>query len=284
MQKLTFVNARGESITFGNEKPFILSHIDGTGGVAADLKTTKSPYQDGSTLVGVTMEDRLVSITGAIMATTREEMYQLRRRLTQILNSKSAGKLIYTNDAHTYVIDAVPDGSPAFGDRHANNQLFAANFICPDPFWTDENEIVKALKFEEGGLTFPLRLSTMFAFSAYRGIFTNSGDVDTPVTVHYRGPAKNPLVMNETTGEFIKVNYDLTDEDVLEISTAFGRKRVEVVNDDGTRTNVFHWIDLDSTFFQLVPGENMLRYDSDEEADRERANVTVYWHNRYSGG
>lgn len=284
MQKLTYINSRGESVTFGNTKPFILSHIDGTGGVSADIKTTKSPYQDGSTFSGVQLKDRLVQITGAVMAGTREEMYELRRQLARLLSAKGEGALIYANDARTYAIRAFPEGSPTFNERHANNQLFSASFLCPDPFWTDENEIVKALKFEEGGLVFPLRLPTMFAFSAYRGSFSNDGDVDTPVLIHYQGPAKNPLIQNETTGEFIKVNYDLTDTDTLEINTAFGRKRVEVVTEDGHRTNVFHWIDLDSTFFQLVPGENMLRYDSDEEADRERANVTVYWHNRYGGG
>lgn len=124
----------------------------------------------------------------------------------------------------------------------------------------------------------------MFAFSGYRGTFNNDGDVETPVLIHYQGPAKNPFIQNETTGEFIKVNYDLEETDVLEINTAFGAKRVEVVGGDGGRTNVFHWIDLNSTFFQLMPGDNTLRYDSDEEADRERARVTVYWYNRYAGG
>jgi len=284
LQKLTFISARGESITFGNSKPFILSHIDGTGGVSSDIKSTRSPYQDGSTLSGVQLSDRLVAISGALMAGSPEEMYELRRTLSRILSAKQPGTLIYTNDARSYAAKAICEDSPVFGSRHASNQLFTASFLCPDPYWLDESETVKELKFEEGGLSFPLKLSSMFAFSAYRGNFSNDGDVESPVLIHYQGPAKNPLVQNETTGEFIKVNYDLGDNDVLEINTAFGAKRVEVVAGDGNRTNVFHWIDLDSTFFQLMPGENMLRYDSDEEADRERARVTIYWFNRYAGG
>lgn len=285
MQKLTFVNAKGESVTFGNTKPFILSNIDGTGAPPANIRTTKSPYQDGSSFSDVHLTERVVTLTGAVMAKTREEMYVLRRKLAQILSPKlGRGRLIYTNDSRSYMIRAIPEESPVFKERHANNQLFIASFYCPNPYWMDENETVKALKFEEGGFSFPLRLATHFAFSSYRGIFTNSGDVETSVQVQYQGPAVNPIVINETTGEFIKVNYELSETDVLHINTAFGNKRVEVVNEDGTRTNVFHWIDLDSIFFQLAPGKNTLRYDSDFEADRERAKVTIYWNNRYVGG
>jgi len=285
MQKLTFTNARGETILFGDSGQFILSHIDGTGGAPVDIKTTKSPYQDGSSFVGGQLSDRLVQLQGAIMAKTREDMYVLRRDLARVLNPKlGLGKLVYTNDARSYAVRAVPEESPVFGDRYAHNQLFNASFLCPDPFWQDENDTVKGLKYEAGGMTFPLRTPTMFAFAAYRGTFTNDGDVETPVLIHYQGPAKNPLIRNETTGEYIKVNYNLSETDVLEINTAFGQKRVEVVGQSGARTNVFHWIDLGSTFFQLQPGKNMLRYDSDDEADRERAKVTIYWNNRYVGG
>ncbi|MNJ51482.1 Phage tail protein [compost metagenome] len=133
-------------------------------------------------------------------------------------------------------------------------------------------------------MIFSLRLPTQFAFSAYRGTFVNSGDVETPVEIHYKGPATNPVVESETTGEYIKVNYELTAEDTLIINTAFGNKRVEVLNDDGTRTNVFHWIDLGSTFFQLQPGRNMLKYGSDYESEQAAATVMIYWYNKYLGG
>ncbi|MCM3291819.1 phage tail family protein [Paenibacillus sp. MER 180] len=285
MQKVTFVNARGESVVFGASGSFILTTIEGTGGVPADIKSTKSPYQDGSSFVDVQLSDRSISIAGAIIATTQQIMYERRRELARILNPKlGPGKLVYSNDARSYAIDAISDESPVFSERHVTHQLFRLSFIANDPYWRDENQTVKGLRFESGGLTFPLRTPTQFAFSAYRGTFTNSGDVESPVEIRYRGPATNPIVESETTGEFIKVNYELTEHDTLIINTAFGNKRVEVLQADGSRKNVFHWIDLGSSFFQLVPGKNVLKYSSDKESDRQAATVTIYWHNRYLGG
>lgn len=285
MQRVTFVNSRGESLVFGNSPPFILNKIEGVDGPPGDILSTKSPYQDGSSFDSIRLSERPITITGYIIPKTMQEMYQQRRNIMRILNPKlGLGRLVYSNDAQSYAIDAVIEGSPTFQERYTHNQSFVLNFICPDPYFTDENKTSKGLRFESGGMTFPLRLPTMFAYSAYRGNFTNSGDVETPVEIHYKGPALNPIITNETTGEFIKVNYDLSENDVLVINTAFGQKRVEVMNSDGSRTNVFHWIDLDSTFFQLDIGQNILRYDSDREGDRSVATVTVYWYNRYIGG
>lgn len=187
MQKVSFTNARGESVVFGAAGPFILTHIDGTGGVAADIKSTKSPYQDGSSFVDVQLADRQISITGAIINGSREEMYARRRELVRTLNPKlGPGRLVYSNDARSYAIRCISDESPIFNDRHVNHQLFSLSFIANDPYWQDEQQTVKGLRYESGGLTFPLRTPTQFAFSAYRGTFVNNGDVETPVEIRYR--------------------------------------------------------------------------------------------------
>lgn len=285
MQNVTFVNSRGESIVFGNSGIFILQTIEGTGNVPSDIKSTKSPYQDGSTFIDIQLADRYIPIQGFINAKNQQELYERRRELARILNNKlGPGKLVYSNSSRSYAINAISEEGPVFGERYVHANLFTVNFVSNDPFWRDENQTVKGLRFEAGGLTFPLRLPTTFALSAYRGTFINSGDVESPVEIRYQGPATNPVVFNETTGEYIKVNYVLQETDTLIINTAFGNKRVEVLNEDGTRTNVFHWIDLGSTFFQLQPGQNMLKYGSERDSDQQAANVTIYWHNRYLGG
>ena len=267
--------------TFG---PFVLERIEGTGGPPVNIKATKTPYQDGSSYVDAQLEDRPLSIYGFIKAGNQQVMYDLRRELAKILNPKlGPGKLVYTNDSRSYVINAIAEESPVFNERYVSNQMFIINMVALDPYWRDENQTVKGLKFETGGMSFPLTLPMKFAEAAYKGNFYNSGDDDTPVEIQYKGPALNPVVFNETTGEYIKINYDLTADDVFYISTERGNKRLEVVNTDGTRRNVLNYIDLGSTFFQLRPGQNILRYGSDHDSDQQAADVTVYWHNRYVG-
>lgn len=285
METVTFTNSRGESLFLGTSKPFYMTSIEGTGGAPSDLLSTKSPYQDGTTFVDMMLANRPLSIIGGIIAPTREKMYQYRREFMRILNSKlGLGTLVYTNSYRSYAIQAVVEGTPNFDERIVTNQPFTINFICPDPYFTDVSPMSKGLRFEIGGLMFPLVLPTQFATASYEAYFQNDGDVPTPVEIHYKGPALNPVVTNETTGEYIKIKYDLSENDVLVINTAFGRKRVEVVNPDGTRTNVFHWIDLGSTFFQLQVGKNLLVYNSDREGDRAIATVDIFWNNRYGGG
>ncbi|MGF7046404.1 hypothetical protein J2T13_000880 [Paenibacillus sp. DS2015] len=284
MQTVSFTNSRGESVLFGASGDYRLTHIDGLGGPPADIKSTKSPYQDGSSYVDIQLADRPLSITGWISASNRQEMYEKRRQLSRVLNSKlGPGKFVYTNDYRSFAIKAICDESPIFNDRIVDYQLFTISFICNDPYFSDETQTVKGLKFEAGGMTFPLRLPTQFAFSAYRGTFMNTGDVETALEIRYQGPATNPTVISETTGEFIKINYELSADDVFYINTAMGNKRLEVENTDGSRTNVLHYIDMGSTFFQLQPGQNMLRYGSDHDSDQQSANVTVYWNNRFIG-
>ena len=51
----------------------------------------------------------------------------------------------------------------------------------------------------------------------------NEGDVDAPIQIEYVGPAKNPKITNETTGEYIQVNMEIGEKEklVLIISTQF---------------------------------------------------------------
>ncbi|MFC6038432.1 hypothetical protein ACFPYN_03085 [Paenisporosarcina macmurdoensis] len=96
----------------------------------------------------------------------------------------------------------------------------------------------------------------------------------------FEGPATSPIrIENETTGEFIEVSQSLLAGEKLWISTEFGKKRVDRIAVDGTRTNAFNYINLASTFFQLESGNNLLTYSTGE--DFEKAPVTIKFYPRY---
>lgn len=79
------------------------------------------------------------------------------------------------------------------------------------------------------------------------------------------------------TGEFIRVNRTIEEGYKLIINTAFGNKRVEIIAPDGTVTNAFHYIDLDSTFFSLDVGNTKIGFI----ADGGNPEVYVTYKNRY---
>ena len=282
MQRLIFTNSRGQSVELTNSAPFILQKIEGTGKVDAEIQTSKAPYQDGETLQDVILSMRAVTIEGAVHGADREDMYNKRQHLCSVFNPKlREGVLTYQNDFITKRILAVCDDGVDFKDRYGQNQLFSLSLICSNPFWLDEYKTERVMQYQMGGLMFPLVLPTKFSETTYKRVLTNNGDVETPVEIEFYGPAINPTIRNNSTGEYITVKRTLSDTDKLVISTEFGNKRVEIEASDGSKTNVFNWIDIASTFFQLQVGENELEYITNS-ADL-RSKVIVRYSNKYVG-
>ncbi|MGG1534507.1 phage tail family protein [Brevibacillus agri] len=281
MRKLTFTNARGESVTLGNSAPFLVTKLEGAG--PATIQSQKSPYQDGVTYLESLMEPRHLTLEGAILAKTGDAIFANRRTLSGVFNPKlGPGTLRYEYDGGVKEIQAVADGAVVFPDRSGMpTQRFLINLLCPQPFWLDTFTTGKEMSYLAGGLSFPLRLGTNFSNRGFQMNFRNEGDVSTPIRFKFFGPAINPTVTNVTTGEFIRVKRELLEGDYLEVDTSFGNKRVEIVREDGSRENAFHYIDLASTFFSLVPGANKLEYSSSD--DSTRAKVQITYRNRYVG-
>ena len=90
-------------------------------------------------------------------------------------------------------------------------------------------------------------------------VAVNEGQVEAPVIIRIIGACVNPRIDNLTTGEFIKFkNLTLDSDDVLEIDTTFGQKKV-LLNGQ----NAFNKLDFSSTFFNLKIGENLIEFMDD---------------------
>jgi hypothetical protein len=287
MQRIIFTNARGQSVELKSSAPFLLQSIDGLGDVDADVQTQKAPFQDGSTYIDTVLQERPISMQIAILASDTTTLLQQRQILASVFNPKlGKGVLRYENDETIREIEAVPDSVPAFPSGKENRgptfQKALINLLCPEPFWLNDRDIIDELAVFEGGLSFPLSFPNMFSqqSDSRTKLLVNEGDVETSVNITFHGPATAPIrITNETTGEFIEVNQSLLEGEKLVINTKFGKKQVIKVASDGNQTNAFHYINLESTFFQLIPGNNLLSYSTG--ADYERAPVIVTWRNRY---
>lgn len=283
---MIYTNARGQSVDLGDTPPFVLSAIDGLGDVAAINQTQKAPSQDGSTYINSVLDERFITMEVGIVAPSQAELSNTRQFFSSVFNPKlGEGTLTYIFGDKTKEIAAVPEHVPVFpsgaDNRIRNIQRAIVSLRCPNPYWTTR-KIADQLVVWESGLTFPLRLPTKFASQSESKakILLNDGDVDTPVNITFNGPATSPIkVINQTTGDFIEVKQSLLADEKLEINTAFGQKRVTKVLADGTKQNAFHHITLGSSFFQLVPGNNLIDYSTG--ADYERAGVHIIWRNRF---
>lgn len=278
MDNVIIKNQNGESITLGNTAPYFLQILDGVGDVPVISQSQKAPKQDGATYFDNMLDNRAISIEGMIVTRRNpEEVSKARRKMQRVLNPKLGEVTITYQDKE---IKGIVETTPVFPSGEGNKgiyyQKFLVNLLCHQPFWLDTFYESREMSYLMGGLSFRLRLPTTFSNRGFRRKAVNDGDVAAPVKIEFIGPAINPTITNVTTGEFIKVNRELGEKDILTVSTAFGEKYVKINGE-----NAFHYIDLDSSFWQLIPGDNILSYASNNDSINTK--VIVKWKNRYVG-
>ena len=289
MAKLKYVNSNNESIELGNAAPFLVLTVDGLGSPQNEIYTQKSPYQDGFTVTGSSLGSRNIAIEGKIIDSNRANRHTYRNKLLSVFNPKLDGKLVINLGSTQRQIDCKVEQAPYFSSGSGqNHQDFLISLIAPNPYWQDISENKTDISTETGNIEFPLEIPAEGLELSIRTIsfitnIYNQGDVDTPIKVTLKavGTVINPIIENLDTGEFIRVKRELAEGDTLEINTAFGNKRVEIIKPDGSRENVFHYIDYKSTFFSLEGGDNTIKYDA--EVGENNLDVSIYYTPNYLG-
>lgn len=152
---------------------------------------------------------------------------------------------------------------------------------CMDPMFNDILQSSEQISTWVGGWKWKFKLPfRMKQRGEPRKNIINEGHVETSVEIEFHGPAVNPQIFNLTTGEFIRIERELTSDDILYINTAFGEKKVEIIR-DGSREDAFDYLDLDSQFFSLQVGDNVIEYQSENGLAPQ--SVQIYYYNRYIG-
>lgn len=269
-------------MVFGYSPPYILSSFEGLGGVDADVQRQKSPYQDGSTHIDTLLMDRPIPLTFSIMADSHLELVQHRKHLSSVCNPKLRGELRFEDENIVRVIDVECENSPFFpsGDsRGPIYQIGTIDWIALNPYWKSPS--IEEQPTFEPLFQFPFEGAFQMGIQRDLRIIDNDSDAEVPIQVEFYGPAINPIIINNTTGEFIKVNQTLGENEYMRIDTTPGEKSVFFVAEDGTERNVFNWIDPESEFFQLGIGEVEIEYSADN--DIQGAIVNIYWQKHYVG-
>lgn len=281
MRRLTYKNARGESIIF-YMKPFLIESLEGIGEVDTSIQTQNSPYSNGVSFVDSTLQERFIDMEGKILDTNKQGIREKRRYMSRVLNPRiGLGEITLELDGATYKIDAIPEGTPTFPERSIDVwQSFSVSWQCPSPFWRSPNRTQRPLVAYTGLFTLPMTFPFELGVSGSSTTVYNEGDVMSPVVIEIEGPTTNPQVINRTTGEFIKINRSISEGDKVVINTESGRRRIELVTSEGTKS-IFGDLDHDSSLFYLELGENKIEHVAD--SGNEKAEVIVKWQNMYAG-
>lgn len=295
MQKLEVINlGLNENLVFNNTggeiEDILLSHIEGLGHPGATSQKSQGVAQDGSNAEDALLDNRVIKADITIRTKNRESLYELRRKIYRIINPKTYNKttgkrgellLYYTNDYKKYRIYARVEDSVDFNSRFLNHDKTTISFLCVQPYFLDEKGTDIDIKSVSGGLSFTLVLPSHFALVSFYKEIENKGDIEAPIQIEYTGPALNPRVTNETTGEYIQVNMEIAEKEKLVINTAEGQETVNLITPHEIK-DVYNNIDLNSTFFKLIVGKNLIKYSSDAETSKDSVRIIDY-SNKYVG-
>lgn len=284
MQKVTFTNAIGESLTLSRTFPYLLQNLDGLGSPPITQLTQKGFQQDGVTHFGNLLESRLINFRAVIKDSDRSALIEKRKEIMRVFNPKLGnGVLIYENDDVKYRIECLVYDGPheiiGQSERTALIQSFDVGLFCPSPAW--EGNVQNSLKMVGfvGGLTFPVTLPLSLAIQGDQVEIDYSGTLDAPLLIEFRGPAATPKITKVETGELVEVDLELLSGEKLFIDTTPGA--INVFKDDGAGnlTSAFNYIDHTSIYFLLTQGTNTLSF----EAASGSPEVYLYWRDQFLG-
>lgn len=287
MQKLICRNSKGQEIKLGNSRPFLLEKIENGANTSANISTSNN-LGDGVSIDDISIKERLLLISAAIYAKNKEDLELKRAYLTSLFNPKLGEmEFIYTNNALTKRVKGVVQDI-TFQTQVGLMQKFLIQLLTPSPFWMDEFVLKEEVALWVGDFEFTLEISNEGIEMGHRVSnlicnVVNNGDVECGMKIQFKALATvdNPSLFNVNTREYIKINRTLEAGDLLEITTEFANKRIELVKSNYERINVFNWIDLDSEFLQLEVGDNLFRYDADVGIDN--LEMSIYYNPLYLG-
>ena len=293
VEELVFENERGDTLTFSPASVYHVNMKDvaGLSDIRNYIFSVNSMWQHGDTYLGSRIEAREIEITGRLAIKDKEEAREARRRLTRTLSPEFNARLQYRLGSFQRVIGCKIAHAPVFVKAPVFD-TFVINLTCPSPFWRESTHSRHDVAMWTGGLEFllpnglelinclPWEIGTRNPYLLVN-VF-NAGDVSTGISIEFRalGSVVNPLLMNIYTGEFVKMNFTMLAGDNIHIKTGFGEKNAFLTR-HGETTNIFRHISHDSTFLQLSTGDNVFKFDAEQNVDS--LEVTVRHTNLFLG-
>ena len=291
MQRVTYVNAYGESIGFGAEPPVLLRSVSGLSRPDAQVMRTQGAYQTGEQVQRIQFASRSVQVQFDIPpCESREALYKTRMQMERVLaagrsmRDGETGFLIYENDAGRWQIRAVPEGSVAYGKRFGHALAGGrVSFLCPDAFLEECAEQSAEMRMGMGAFTLPAVLPVRLGSRRFTATLYNGGTAQAPLRISIYGTGETPTVINHTTGAKLVVRRTVSAGERLDVNTDPLKLSCRLIRQDGTQEDAFGYLDpsMAVSAFVLACGENEIEYLPSIASGGSRLELT--WRNVFEG-
>ena len=272
-------------LDISEDSPYKLIDIEGIEKSEFELNLVSNAQYDGSIVISKRLKNRPVSIVVDYRGVNKEIE---RQKLISFFNPKNSGILLIT---YGNIERAIKYEVEDFNCKLVNindDLTFKVDFICPNPYLRNILEFKVNIALWKGQFKFPLIIPKDIGIIA--GLrepslivnVNNTGDVECGVIIEFKalGTVNKPSLLNVNTGEYIKINKSMVVGEIIRVNTNIGSKKATKVL-KGVETNILNYLDLNSTFLQLDVGDNLFRYDAEENLNN--LEVSIYYNPYYLG-
>lgn len=271
--KVVFQNDIG-SVEFSLASGIVIEKIASLTQQNVQFDTTKSNREIGEKLEHQKVQPKTLTIRGTIIG----RCDAIREQMTHVIAPLAEGKLIFDD---TYELTVYVKTSPDI-ERYSANAKFSFSLYAPHPYWKTKDKSQTTLIGLRGLFSFPWNISdpNPFKFSEYveTGYVTVHNDGEAPawwtVTMLALDEVTKPRIYNMETGEYVKILKVMAEGEQITISTEGEELSVTITAPDGTETDGFQYLDLNSVPFKLQVGENYIKTDAEANTIALRANIS----------
>ena len=284
--KLKITNSRGGEFEFGHL--FRLTNGLDLSGLVAKVNFSNNS-KAGSKYQNTKLENREFDIEFKMMRQNADEvqMDSKRSNMYRVFNPELNPMRVdlELSDGKEYYLMANLQSTPIMPPDHLNNnaawQKALLQFIATDPYIYEKDARQVDIAKWVGAFKFPLKIPQGVGVkmgkrsnSLIVNVF-NEGQNKTGMLIRFKALATvvRPAIINVDTFEELRLNYTMTQGDVIEVTTHDGNKTITLLKDN-VKTNIFNAIDLNSHFLQIEPGDNLFRYEADTGVDNLEMKLT----------
>lgn len=264
MYTLIAENKYGEQLEITNNPRYIITDIDGLYPPEGVINTTRVANMDGSVFNSSHINDRVITITMAINGPAEAN----RLLLYRYFKTKYPVRLYYKNGVRDVYIDGyVSKFSVEYFEKKQTAQI---EISCPMALFRAAKESVTEFSNTENMFVFPFAIEAVGRpFSEVtlgeQKTIINGGDVETGVIIKLNAleTVLNPKIYNVDTSDRMTLSVEMRAGDEITINTRKKEKSITLLR-DGVQTNIVGKLDAGSTWFNLIPGDNVFTYEADE--------------------
>lgn len=284
--KYIFTNQFNESVEFSDNSEIYLTSVSGLSTNDINISEATSTNQVGSSITGKSVQSKTITIDGVFKYNP-----SLRKRLLAVILPGVTANFRYINEFEKVDVywDVEVNKSPIISDSNTwQNFQFMLKMGYPyarstNKQMVDFNALNPLFRFAQSySSTVPFKISSR----THRPLRTllNKGLVSNGFKAVFKALSndiKAPYIMNVNTQEHVRFGaMTLTEGDVIELCTNTNQSYCKLIRGN-VETNIYADTDYGSIFFQLAPGENVIRYGAD--SNEQNLEVRVEYEDVYPG-